>query len=74
MYQEIIKIENSLLAIFDKFPCTIAHGLRPDFRATLKIHKKLKFNRNQLKISTQHDNMYIYQKKYKNGEFSHSHF
>ena len=34
-------MENSLLAIFDKFPCTIAHGLGPDFGATLKIYKKI---------------------------------
>ena len=27
----------SLLAIFDEIPCTIAHGLWPDFGATLKI-------------------------------------
>ena len=25
-----MKMENSLLAIFDKIPCTIAHGLWPD--------------------------------------------
>ena len=32
-------MENSLLAIFDKIPCTVAHGLEPNFGATLKIHK-----------------------------------
>ena len=53
----------SLLAIFDKIPCTIAHGLWPDFSVTLKIHKKSNFDWNQLKISTQHKNMCVYQKK-----------
>ena len=33
------------------------------FGATLKIHKKSKFNRNQFKLSTQPKNMYMYQKK-----------
>ena len=65
MYQKkIIKIENSFLAIFDKiWPMTIVQGLWPDFRATLKIYKKSDFDRNQLKLSTQHKNMYMYQKK-----------
>ena len=56
-------MENSLLAIFDQIPCTIAHGLWPDFLATLKIHKKSNFNRNQLKLDKQHKNMYMHQKK-----------
>ena len=56
-------MENSLGAIFDKIPCTIAHGLCPDFGATLKIHKKSKFDQNQLKLDKQHKNMYMYQKK-----------
>ena len=56
-------MENSLLAIFDKIPCTIVQGLWPDFGATLKIRKKSKFDRNQLKLSTQHKYMYMYQKK-----------
>ena len=56
-------MENSLLAIFDQIPCTIAHGLWPDFGATLKIHKKLDYDRNQLKLDKQHENMYMYQKK-----------
>ena len=43
-------MENSLLAIFDKSPCTTVQGLWPDFGATLKIHKKSKFARNQLKV------------------------
>ena len=48
-------MENSLLAIFDE----IWHN----FGATLKIHKKSNFDRNQLKLSTQHKYMYMYQKK-----------
>ena len=56
-------MENSLGAIFDKIPCTIAHGLWPDFGVTLKIHKKSKFDRNQFKLDKQHKNMYMYQKK-----------
>ena len=56
-------MENSLGAIFDKIPCTIAHGLWPDFGATLKIHKKSNFDRNQLKLDKQHKYMYMYQKK-----------
>ena len=56
-------MENSLLAIFDEIPCTIVQGFQPDFEATLKIHKKSNFDRNQLKLSTQHKNMYMYQKK-----------
>ena len=56
-------MENSLLAIFDEIPCTIVHGLGPDFSATLKIHKKSNFDWNQFKFDTQHQNMYMYQKK-----------
>ena len=33
------------------------------FGVTLKIHKKSNFDRNQLKLSTQHKYMYMYQKK-----------
>ena len=29
--EKIIKMENSLLAIFDEIPCTIVQGLGPDF-------------------------------------------
>ena len=36
---------------------------RATFGTTLKIHKKFKFDQNQLKLSTQHKNMYMYQKK-----------
>ena len=56
-------MENSLLAIFDKIPCTIVQGLWPNFGATLKISKKFNFDQNQLKISTQHKNIYTHQKK-----------
>ena len=56
-------MENSVIAIFDEIPCTIAHGLWPDFGATLKIRKKSNFDRNQLKLSTQHKYMYMHQKK-----------
>ena len=52
-------MKNSLLVIFSK----IVQGLWPDFGATLKIHKKSSFDRNQLKLSTQHKNMYMYQEK-----------
>ena len=56
-------MENSLLAIFDEIPCTIVQGLFSNFRATLEICKKSNFDQNQLKLSKQHKNMYIYQKK-----------
>ena len=56
-------MENSLGANFDKIPCTIVQGVWPDFGATLKIHKKSNFDWNQLKLDTQHKNMYMYQKK-----------
>ena len=58
-----IKIENSFLATFDEIPCTIAHGLRPYFRVTLKIYKKSNIDQNQLKLSIQHKNIYMHQKK-----------
>ena len=59
-------MENSLLAIFDEIwprPCTIVQGLWPDSGATLRIYKKSNFDRNQLKLSTQHKYMYMHQKK-----------
>ena len=56
-------MKNSLLAIFAKIPCTIVQGVLSNFGATLKIHKKSNFYQNQLKLSTQHKNMYMYQKK-----------
>ena len=51
----------SFLAKFGQSPCTI--GLWPNFRATLKICKKSKIDRNQLKVPTQYKYMYMYQKK-----------
>ena len=55
-------MENSHLAIFDEiWPMTL-QGLWPDFGATLKIHKKSNFDRNQLKLSIQHECMYMYEK------------
>ena len=63
MYQKnVIKIGSDFGAIFQKKAWAIVQGLWPDFGATLKIHKKSKFDRNQLKLSTQHKNMYMYQK------------
>ena len=56
-------MKNSLLAIFDQIPCTIAHGFWPNFGVTLKICKKSNFDLNQLKLDKQHKNMYMYQKK-----------
>ena len=60
-------MEKSLLVIFDEiWPKTmyyIVQGLWLDFGATLKIHKKSNFDQNQLKLSTKHKNMYMYQKK-----------
>ena len=53
----------SFLPKFGPRPCTIVQGLWPDFGATLKICKKSNFDRNQLKLSTQHKYMYMYQKK-----------
>ena len=54
-------MKNSLLVIFGKN--WLMKGLWPDFGANLKICKKSKFDQNQLKLSTQHKNMYMYQKK-----------
>ena len=59
---------------FGQLPCTIVQGLWSDFGATLKIKKKSKFDRNQLKLSTSHKTMYMYQKMYDNEKFSPSHF
>ena len=50
---------------FGPRPCTIVQGLLSDFGATLKNHKKSNLDRNQLKISTQHKYMYMFQKKFK---------
>ena len=66
MYQEkLLKwriLYLSILVKFDKNHCTIVQGLLSDFGATLKNHKKSKFDWNQLKLSTQHKYMYMYQK------------
>ena len=52
-------------------PCTIVQGVLSNFGVSFRIHKKSNFDRNQLKPSIQHKNMYIYiRKNYKNGEFS----
>ena len=48
---------------FGQNHCTIVQGLLPDFGVTLKIRKKSNFDRNQLKLETQHKNMYMYQEK-----------
>ena len=48
---------------FGQRPCTIVQGLWPNFRATLKIHKKSNCDQNQLKISKQHKKMYMNQEK-----------
>ena len=63
---KIIKIKNSHLSFLTKFGqnhCTIVQGLLLDFGATLKNHKKSKLDRNELKLSTQHKDMYMYQEK-----------
>ena len=56
-------MENSLffIAKFDPRPCTIVQGLLSNFGVTLKIRKKSNFDRNQLKLYTQHKDMYIHQ-------------
>ena len=48
---------------FGQSPCTIVQGLLLNFGATLKICKKSNCDRNYLKLSTQHKNMYMYQEK-----------
>ena len=67
MYQKkIIKIENSLLFNFGEiWPETMYYstGTFTRFWSNFKIHKKSNFDRNQFKLSTQHKNMYMYQKK-----------
>ena len=39
MLEKIIKMENSLGAIFDEIPCTIAHGVWPNFEQVKKFIK-----------------------------------
>ena len=53
----------SFLVKFGQNHCTIVQGLLPDFGVTLKIRKKSNFDRNRLKLGTQHKYMYMYQKK-----------
>ena len=56
-------MQKSLLFIFDEiWPETmyIVQGFWPEFGATLKIRKKSNFDRNQLKLCTQHKYMYMY--------------
>ena len=48
---------------FGQRPCTVVQGLWPDFLATLKIHKKSNFDWNELKLSTKHMSLYMYQEK-----------
>ena len=45
--------------IWSKSLYYIVQGLLSDFGATLKIHKKSKFDQNQLKLSTQPKYMYM---------------
>ena len=57
---------NSLLFIFDEiWPETMYYstGTLTRFWSNLKICKKSKFDRNQLKLYKQHKYMYMYQKK-----------
>ena len=56
-------MENSLLVIFDKIPCTIVQGVLSNFGVTFKIHKKSNFDLNQFQFFMQHKNIYMYQKK-----------
>ena len=56
---------------FGRRPCTIVQGVWPEFGAILKIRKKSNFDWNQLKLSTQHKYMYVYQKKIIKRENSH---
>ena len=55
-------MENSLLAIFDKIWSETMYystGTFVRFWSNFKNHKKSNLDRNQLKISTQHKDMYI---------------
>ena len=59
-------MENFLIFIFDEiWPETLYYstGTLARLLSNLKIWKKSKFDRNQLKLSTQHKYMYMYQKK-----------
>ena len=48
---------------FGKKAWAIVQGICSNFGATFKINKKSNFDRNQLKLSTQHKHMYMYQEK-----------
>ena len=48
---------------FGKKAWAIVQGIWSNFGATLKIRKKSNFDQNQLKVSTQHKYMYMYQEK-----------
>ena len=61
-------MENSLLFNFGEiWPETMYYstGTLIRFLASSKIREKSNFDRNQLKLVTQHKYMYVYQKKYK---------
>ena len=66
MYQKILQkwgiLSFSFLTKFGQRPYTIVQGLWPNFGANLKIYRKSNFDRYQLKRSTQHKYMYMYQK------------
>ena len=62
-------MENSLLVNFDEiWPETMYYStgtlarFLSNFKNSLKIRKKSNFDWNQLKLSTQHKYMYMYQK------------
>ena len=58
-----VRIHVFLGVVKTSYVLTIAHGFWPNFFVTLKIYKKSNFDWNQLKVSTQHKYMYMYQKK-----------
>ena len=63
---KIIKIEISLLVKFDEIwrkTMYYSTWCLAQLLSNFKIHKKSNFHRNQLKLSTQHKYMYMYQKK-----------
>ena len=75
--EKIIKIENSLLAVFGEIwpmSCTIVQGIWPDFGATLKICKNPILIGISLKLINNISICICIRKNYKNEEFSPSHF
>ena len=57
-------MENPLLAIFAKIPCTIySPWSLAQFLSNFKNSQKSNFDRNQLKFSMQHKNTYVYSEK-----------